>query len=404
MRWSLRFLLLILLLGGIESVTAADLSQSLNNIDRPAGVSDSPGLLRLGPMAVHPYLILKEAYSDNIYSVTDGKDSDFITSVTPGVYLELPVKAHTLSLNANMTSNSYSKFSDENTTDYFISGNGNFILGNLLNVKLSDAYTKGHEPRSASSTAEIEKFTNNLAAVSLTYLVAQVSKVQIDYSRTNWNFRTSEFRSRDEDMVSAFIYYRLMPKTSAFVEYDFKDVSFKDKTNGLDNKVNSGLVGLIWEATARSRATIKGGYLTKDFDLSTQGSLSTWTASADINYDFSDRTTFRLIGKRDVNESAILGTRYYISTGLYSELTHKFLDRLAGAVRASYGVDKYADIISGDTVLRRDEALTTGVGAHYFMRRWLELVLDYNHRHKSSNISTYNNTENTVTFTLNAAF
>ncbi len=372
--------------------------------ERPLGVRKEPGPLRLGPVELHPYLTVKETYSDNVFFTSDDKKSDFITSLTPGIVLQVPFRMHTLSFNANTTFTRYSKYSSENTTDYALGGLGNFLLGSLVTLNISDAYAKGHEPRSSSSSGIIEKFRTNAAAVSLTYLLANVSKVQLDYTRTTWNYQTSEFRSRHEDLLSAYLYYRMLPKTSAFVEYDFKQVRFNDKTNGLDNKVFTGLLGLTWEVTERSKGTVKAGYLQKDFDDPSRGSLKTWTAAADVSHDFSDFTSIKLLAKRDVNESSLLGTRYFITTGLYGELTRKFLDRLAGVVRASYGEDKYSDIIPGDTEMRKDKTVAVGAGMRYYLQRWLEFVLDYNYRKRDSNIDIYKYTENAFSLTMNASF
>lgn len=400
-------LLFVLLFSGIASadeINSTELSQSTSNPERPAGVSAEPGFLRLGPVAIHPYLSLSEAYTDNVFFTTTGKDHDFITSLAPGVYLELPIGAHTLSLNANMIYTGYTKYSSQDTLDYSIGGKGNFELGNLFNLKLSDTYMYSHEGAGASATGVIEKFDNNAAAASLTYRLADVSSVRLDYSLNSWSYNTEQFRSRDEDLVSAYIYYRIMPKTSLFFEYAFKDVCFYEKANGLDNEVQSGFVGLSWEPSAKSKVTIKGGYLWKDFDLSSNGSVNTWTGSVDANYYFSDFTSVKLVASRDVNESAIIGTTYYITTGLSGELTQKFLERLLGVARGSYSMDKYSNSIAGETEARKDKTASAGLGVHYFWLRWLESDLDYSHTNKISNISGVNYTENREILSLKAAF
>lgn len=402
------FVFVALLLLNLEYAWGTDLSQSLDKADRPAGVTEESGVIRFGPIAVHPYLILKETYSDNIYSVRDDKKSDFYTTIHPGVYLELPIRAHTLSLTANLTDTRYATYTSENSTDYEISANGNFRLGNRLAVKLWDNYNKGHEPRAytsaASPTTEVVKFNDNIYGASVTYLLAQVSKLQVEYSHERLRFETAnfEFRSRDEDLISGLIYNRIMPKTSIFAGYDFKQVRFVDKN--LDNNVHRGYIGFLWEASARSNATIKGGFLLKKFEDTAKDKIFTWTASADIKYDFNDRTTLTLIGKRDVNEAAIEGTRYYILTGIYTALTHNFLDRLNGVARLSYQVEENSDIVPGDPIIRIDKTWLAGLGLRYFMRRWLELALDYSYRIKRSNIATYDNDENLVSLTIQAAF
>lgn len=395
------FAFFLLLLPGV--VTAAEIAPAAE-LERPLGSRRESGALKLGPVEVHPYLSVKETYSDNIFATPGATEHDFIMVLTPGIYLQLPVRNHTFSIAANTALTRYSKFSTENTDDYFVNGTANFVFGSQINLKASDTFIKGHEPRGSSSSGTIEKFDNNTAAASLTYLLAEVSKIQIDYARTDWDFKTSTFRSRSEDLISAYLYYRLMPKTSAFIQYSFKNVRFDDKTAGLDNKMQSALLGLSWDVTGKSKGSIAAGYLRKDFNVSSRGDLKSWTASADITHNFSDYTSLKLIGKREVNEASLLGTRYYVTTGVYGEVTHRFLQRLALVAKASYGQDKYSDIIPGDALLRKDNTLTAGMGLHYIMRRWLEFVLEYNYRNKDSNIDIYSSKENTLSLMMNASF
>ena len=394
-------LLLILLLP--LAASAAEIAAD-SELEQPLGVSRERGALRLGPVDLHPSVSVKESYSDNIYATRDAKQHDFLMVLTPGIYLQLPVRNHTFSLAANTTLTRYAKFTTENTNDYFINGTGNLMFGSRVNLKLSDTYIRGHEPRGSSSSGDIEKFINNTAAVSMTYLLAEVSKVQLDVSETDWDYKTSTFRSRKEDLLSAYIYYRLMPKTSAFVQYNFKDVTFDQGSLDLDNRTHSGLLGITWEATGKSKGSIAAGYLSKRFDFASKGHLRTWTANADINHNFTEYTSLRLLGKREVNEASLLGTRYYVTTGLYGELTHRFLQRLAAVLKASYGEDKYSDIIPGDTMLRKDKTSTAGVGLRYYMRRWLDFSLEYNYRKKDSNISAYSFSENAFSLMMNASF
>jgi hypothetical protein len=398
-------LVFVFLFSGIAwADESSELSQEVTNPERPAGVSAAPGVLRLGPMAIHPYLAISEAYSDNIFFTKEGKDHDFITSLAPGLYLELPIGAHTLSFNGNMIYTGYAKYSSQDTTDYSFSEKGNFELGNLFNLKLSDTYMHSHESAGSSATGVIEKFNNNAATASFTYLLADVSKVRLEYSLNSWSYETEPFRSRDEDLVSAYIYYRILPKTSVFLQYAFKDECFYNKSYGLDNKVQSGFLGLFWEPSAKSTVTIKGGYLDKDFDLSSNGSFNTWTGSVDANYYFSDFTSVKLVASRDVNESAVLGTTYYITTGLSGELTQKFLERLLGVARGFYWHDAYSNSIAGQTEARKDQTASAGLGVRYFWLRWLETDLDYNHTNKVSNVSGVNYTENREILSFKAAF
>lgn len=355
--------------------------------------------MRLGLFDLHPYALMKEIYSDNIFFTSDNKHGDFITAFQPGLVLQMPFRQHLLTFYLNTTLTEYAHHSSENTTDYYASGLGNFILGDRIKVLLWDEYIKGHEPRSESATGAIEKFRTNSAAASITYLLAEVSKVKVDYTRTSWDYITDEFRSRNEDLVSAYIYYRALPKTSVFGEYDFKNVNYDQETLGLDNRMHTGQIGLSWEITEKSKGTLKGGYLWKNFDQASLEHFGTWTASVDMRHEFSDYNSLKIVGLRTVNETDLLGARYYVTTGLYGEFSHAFLDRLTGVLKGSYGINNYSDNAPGESAVRKDKVYLAGAGVRYLFRKWLELALEYNFRKKDSNMDL-DYTENSVIFSV----
>ena len=393
------------------SFAAAHADLSFAADEAPFGVSksqDAP-VIQLGPVEVHPFISLQETYSDNIYLAPVIKNQDLITTLAPGVQFKMPIRRHALFLTGTMTIKRYADYSSENNTDWSLSGAGDFNFGSRINLKLSDSYLAGHEPRSQSplsAVSDLEKFTNNNASASLTYILADISKLQLDYGNDYWKFTNSPFRSRDENLVSAYAYYRVMPKTSLFAEYDFKNVFFSEKGSGkdLDNNVHSALLGVTWELSAQSKGTVKGGYLYKAFDDTAQKDFSTFAASADVSHHFSDYNSVKLVGARAVNESSLLGTRYSVSTGLTGEFTHKFNDRLSASLKASFSDELFSNIVLPDTVKRSDQVALVGVKAMYSFRRWLDTSLEYYRRQKDSNIATYDSTENNISLTVKAFF
>ncbi len=374
--------------------------------EAPIGSSKSKEMtgLRLGAIEFHPYLTLRETYSDNIYLTQTDRKHDTITTIMPGLQLQLPYRRHTLTFGSNATINRYTKYDSENVEDWTAYGAGDLNFGSHINLKLSDTYINGHEPRSQTANASIEKYRNNTASGSLTYIMADVSKLQLDYANTDWKFKNSDFRSRNENQASFYLYYRALAKTSVFAEYEFKNVNFVSNAAGLDNNVHSGLLGLTWELSSRSKGTIKGGYLYKKFDEKVNGDFGTFAASADVSHYFSDYDFFKLTGARGVNESSQLGTRYSVSTGINGEYTHRFLERLSVNLKGSYSNESFSDIAPGDLQLRKDNVMQTGASIQYAFRRWLDCTLEYYWRNKDSNLNYYDSTENNISLALKAFF
>jgi len=247
----------------------------------------------------------------------------------------------------------------------------------------------------------MEKYSNNNAAASLSYILADISMLQLDYSSDLWKYTASDFRSRNENAVSAYVFYRVMPKTSLFAEYDFKNVYFTTKPAGsavLDNNVHSGLLGVTWELSERSKGTVKAGYLHKIFDDTAQKSFGTFAASLDISHNFNDYNSVKLIGARTVNESSLVGSNYSVSTGVTGEATHKFNDRVSTTLKVSFNDESFSNST------RSDQVVLGGVKIAYAFRRWLETSVEYYWRQKNSNDNAYDSTENNVAVAFKAYF
>ena len=363
----------------------------------------SAGKMHFEALQIHPFVSVQETYNDNVFAVANDTVHDWITTITPGIQLSLPYGKHFFSVDYKAVFNKYSNYSSEDTTDHYANAMADLKIGSQFGLKLSDAYTNGHEPRASSTSGQIEKFEKNAAAIAATYQLANRSKVQVDYTRASWNFMVSDYRDRQEDLVSTYLYYRFLPRTSAFIEYDFRNYTYDQKVNGLDSKVNIALLGLTWEMSAITKGTIKAGYLDKRFDAAGKDGIQSWTAAVDVSHAFSDYSSIKLVGMRDVNESSALGARYYITTGASAQYTHKLSAKISGVARISYGIDDYSNAIGTDTVARKDKTIFGGVGLKYQMKNWLEFALDYDHVNRDSNIAGHDLVQNTYSFTVNIA-
>ncbi|MBU2623774.1 MAG: outer membrane beta-barrel protein [Proteobacteria bacterium] len=361
------------------------------------------GNIHLGLLEIHPYTLLQETYNDNIFAAATDTKNDWITTITPGIKLLLPTGMHQFALEYNAVINRYADFSSENTTDHNASINADLKLGSLIGLRLNDTYAHGHEPRASSTSGQIEKYDTNAASFSATYQLADTSKVQLDYTRTTWDFQLGDDRDRKEDLFSIYLYYRFFPKVSAFVEADYIKADYDLETSVLNNTVNSGYLGLKWEVSPYTKGTVKGGYFNKDFDTEGQDGINGFSGAIDIDHEFSDYSSLKVVGKRVIHDSPNQAARYYITTGAYVEYKHKFIFNISGVVRGSYGTDDYSDPIAPETLTRSDRTILGGVGLKYQMRDWLEFALDYNRLDRDSNIEAHDFISNTYALTINLA-
>ena len=215
---------------------------------------------------------------------------------------------------------------------------------------------------------------------------------------------SSNFRDRDEAIMAGYLYYRFLPKTSAFFEYERKAVDFTEASTPLDNAMDSLLLGLTWEMTGRSKGTIKGGRTSKDFKDPAVKDFSVWTWSVDLNHKFNELTSLSVVGSRQVNETNWAGTAYFITTGAYGELKHSFMSKMAILLRGSYGTDRFSNAVPPETVVRVDKTRMLGTGLRYTMKDWLEFGADCNKRNRDSNLNAHDYQETQYILSANMTF
>jgi hypothetical protein len=368
------------------------------------GNAGAAGNIRIGQMEIHPFLSLKEVFSDNIYSTSTLQKDDSITVTTPGVKLLWPFGMHRLEAEYYAVDSRYGTYRGENTTDHHAKGLLGLQFGSYFSLTASGAFDKGHEPRGSSATGFIEVFRTNTASVSAAYQLANRSKVQLDYGKATWNFMNSNFRDRDEELMAGYLYYRFLPKTSAFIEYERKAVDFIEATTFYDNSMGSVLLGLTWEMEGSSKGTVKFGRASKDFENSAVKDFTVWSWSVDLGHKFSEETSLIVAGRRQVNETNAFGTVYFITTGAYGELRHGFMSKMALLLRGSYGTDRFSNAVPPETMTREDKTRMLGAGLRYTMKDWVEFGADYNKKNRDSNIDVNDYQETQYILSANMMF
>ena len=355
----------------------------------------APPTLAVGPLKINPFFSVSETFSDNITYTQDDKKSDSLTTVTPGLRLQLPFQTHVAQLEYYSVVARYGKYTEENINDHHAGGSVDFKAGDRLGLRLSDTYERGHEPRSSTPTGTNEVFHSNVAAVSASYRLADRFTAHLEYGKTTWRFITSHFRDREEDQLAGAVFYRVLPKASVFIEYGHRKIAYAEDTLDLDSTVGTMQAGLTWDFSSRSKGTLKAGLARKDFTSSAWSNGTVKVGSADVRHDFTTATTIVLTAQRSLNEPDIPGINYFISTGAYAELTQRFVQKWAAVVRLAYVQDQNS--------IRTDRTALSGLGLKYRAKDWLEFALDYNRRKRQSNVQGNDYTEQSSLLTVNVS-
>lgn len=364
-----------------------------------------PGL-HLGPVLVQLSLAVSETYNDNIYATAEETESDFFTTVTPGIELSLAkdfnLRGFTFGVNAN-TINA-SNFSELNRIDWELYGRGEFTIREVLTVEIGDTYTPSHIIPLESTSGELERFSSNAAHVGLKYDLLDLWQLRLGYTHTTFDYQDSKNRSRAENLIKAAISFRVLAKALVFLGYDFTAVGYDDSKSTLDNTKQNVALGATWEITEITKGIVSAGYGSVDFKDASEKGWSTWSASVDVRHELTELTTVNLKGQRSIEEGKYNGTRYLAATGISAGLTRQILERLAGNLSAGYFSEDFSDANPGDAKVRLDSSIRAGLGLGYSFRSWLKFDVSYDFVNRNSNIDHYDARVNAATIKATAHF
>jgi len=383
---------------------------------------------------IHPFLSITGYYTDNVFNQPVDEKSDFVTVLTPGIWLAVPgINQKLLSVSSSNTAPGgyrlsrssenffrryqiyllynteielFSKYHSQNFTGHRIEGLFQYNLRGGLTFEFVDQYLISHDIIGTGivTSDELDKFYTNLANPRLIYNTGKRWWFMVDYSNflVKYNDSRNDFRHRDDNAISAYVFFRLQPKTSAFFQYQYIDVNYRNDTLSNSDEHNY-YGGLAWDITAKSKGAIKAGYGIKDFEDDTIENAKNFRLELQINHRFTPKTNVMLNAWRRTDETNISTTDYILAHGIEFGYNQQFTGRLMGNVRLSYIHDHYKGDLTYDglTQERKDSYYIGTVGLFYRFREWVGAGIGYTWTKRDSNFPEFEYTNNMFFFNFN---
>lgn len=376
---------------------------------------------------LHPFLSISEYYTDNVFNAKGEKKSDFITVISPGVWLTIPrIYEKLLSVDTSSiapggfslsrsTSGSFrryqtylfygadierfSKYSSENVTSHKLEGLFQYNLRGGLSIELAEQYLASHDITGTGISSELDKYKTNLSNLTLSYNALEKIKFRIDYSNflVDYDASRNDYRDRDDNAFSGYVFYKFQPKTSLFIEYDFIDINYT-KGSLLDSKEHHYFGGLQWDMTAKSKGSVKAGYGVKNFSDSSVGDAKDFIVEAQIDHQFTPKTSVIIKASRKTNETNISTSEFILSNNIEVEYLQRFTGKITGDVNFSYTNDSYKGNLTfdGETKERKDDTLRGAFALRYKFKEWLNLDTGYIYTKRGSNFNDFDYTTNII--------
>ncbi|MGY0215754.1 outer membrane beta-barrel protein [Endozoicomonadaceae bacterium StTr2] len=363
-----------------------------------AAVEDA-GHLTLGAFEVTPELRTAIGYDDNVYrdgNIAGIKDKgSFVYNINPSVEFKAQKGLSTYALTLDVNDKRFSAESDANFTDYALLGDVHQEFNSRNRLDLGFDLGTYHDQGSTINGAtdkDAPEYTRKQADIKYGF-GAMEAKARFDvfasindqdYDKKNGSY---EGRSRKTTEYGTTVFYQVMPKTSALVEIKKRNLKYDSRAS--DNGVKAGfditsyLVGLEWEATAKTTGYAKVGRRHRNADNKGVSSENYTGWEVGVSYMPVNHSVFQLSTSRDYGLESDNPQNADFTKGTSTTLNwmHSWTDRIsttAGYTYTDEEVQRGAGADAGKTVKDRD-INTFKLGADWKLRRNLTLSLNYEH-------------------------
>lgn len=414
-------------------------------------LSDSDDLFGTkGGGYVHPFLSIAGEYTDNLFNVDRDKSSNFLTTLTPGIWLAFPqTKEVPLTIAPNNSTSGglqvalpdyqgferfnayllgalnflyYSEYSDLNDYDVNVEGYLKYNLRSGLSFQVIDHYTRSQDRfdignfigTDIDSTNEADRikrrYYSNIAIGTISWDITEKIGLKADFSNffLDYNEDEDKFLNRDDNALSLYGIFTYSPKTSLFLEYRYIDVSYDTETQK-DNEQDFVYGGIAWVASTKTQLRFKAGYQMREYKDNTINTISENSPESnndslafelDISYAVTEKTSTALALHHEIDETdsyAALDKK--ILGGVFS-YKQEFFENFIGMIGFTYENAKYNQVTAPK---RHDDRYIVRPALQYIFSDWLMAELAYTWEKRDSTDELYLYDSNTIAISLNSA-
>jgi hypothetical protein len=361
-----------------------------------------PRGLHAGGFLVFPRLEIGERYDDNIFATKNGRESDFITLISPSLSIESTWSRHGLGLQAFGL---FSRFAEHQTED---TEQGGVNLTGRLDITGADyvsqflSFSREAQDRSEPDDTGSRRpplFNHYVARTRYAHQFSDVEfRIDGQMERFDYLAESDADRDRSEFAVAPRLSYRLSAHFTPFVEVGYLDRNFDAAVNqnGLDpdSRTYAATLGFGFMLDPALTGEIAAGVFHIDFDDSTLDPITKPLVEGTLSWDVTRLTTVTAsISRREaVTTTSPDSTRIISSASVH--IDHELLRNVLLDGEVSYQND---DFQASDRV---DNRFDVEVGATYLLNSNASISLGYRYSNRASNVDAGDFTDNLVQLSL----
>lgn len=384
-----------------SAVQAQEIPSDVGIAERPRPDFEARGF-KAGSVLFLPTVTGRVEYDDNVLASSTGKRGDRIYYVEPEVRIRSNLARHAFDVKAYYRRSFHARLDTEDASEYGVNGRGVIDVARRTRIRLS-----GSAERSAENRSSLASFSGSRTRVKYDRYAGSLGLEQEvgdfvllgrgEYRRISYLDTTDplgnpidlSFRNLKIRTATGQVSYRLRSGTTAFVRvqgerrtYDLRpgDPGFDPFTQ--TDRSSKGLraeAGLGVELTSLVYGNVRLGYLLQDYADPTLRDVSGLSYGADLLWNMTSLTTFKLTAERRVDETSSQTTAGNLRSEFKAGVDHELLRNLILSAEGRYARINPAGLSP------KSREYEARIGARYLMpNRYVELRAGYAFEKRSS--------------------
>lgn len=387
-------------------------------------------------------ITFSQTYDDNIDLAPDNEESDWITTVGPGLTLAVLFGETEINLDYDLRFSFYLKNDENNGARHSLtlSGLKDIPIAEHWTLDLGNDFIVSEDPleiseQTTSTQRSRDRYYSNRANARLNHQFSEEGSFRFGFlhrlyitddpdSEDSQEFRpgagiqyrfslrqglslgyeyaratfTEESDDFDKHVGTTIYSYRFSQRTSANLSYTYESTDFDGDSE--DYSIHSGRLNFSQQITENTSWSLSGGYFYRDRERSSNDDGFDGSASLSSKFE-KGSLTFELSAggyREQYIEAENLGfSRYYRVSVAFG---YQLMEKLTTTISGFYQRDEYIDITP-----ERDDDLWQGrIALGYSLLPWLSSSLSYQYRRLDSTESEEEFIDNRITLTLVAFY
>jgi hypothetical protein len=348
---------------------------------------------------IEPEIAAMESYDDNIYLSESDTESDYITTIMPGLDMQLALSSHSRIEILYLGLFNYYRDADNFNTGHHY-GDTNFTVETAKGSQFKiGAWGEDANIQPYSIDDQSKDYTIGALYTDINVNIFASTEVYGTYQYNQRRFDEDRYQEDNYDR-NAFAIGIVNSMSALFpilLEYRYENQQNDDATPEPTELLSqAAFTGFKWGADQRLSGSLRVGYLWSDYN--DHKGYDGWATDTELTYRIGPFTALTAVAERGVRESTRTARDtldYYVYAGAGLSLTYSAFDPLRLTLMGDYENRDYRSALISRAD-REDDFYVAGATLRYRIRDWLAFSLAYRYRMNDSTLDALDYQENLV--------